>query len=219
MDSESKFMIAYAGTLRFENEMKKTASFGSRFRSWFWTYQRNSFYAQTRSALPLFTTLSKMGDEKQGLKCHLWGDIDLQNQLLSQRLGIESSVIIEGYLSKYETIRKLKEADILYLPIELNPPEHQTLYLPGKLFEYLWLGKPILAFAEDSDCKDILIESGLGIVFSPFETDEAANFLKKVVLGEMDISRRFKANTSFIKSFAFDRKAEELAALFDQLLI
>jgi glycosyltransferase involved in cell wall biosynthesis len=219
MASENEITIAYAGTLRFENEIKKTASFGNRLKSWFWTYQRNSFYAQTRSALPLFTTISKLGEEKQALTCHLWGDIDLKNQMLSQRLGVESSVIIEGYLPKDETVRKLKEADILYLPLELNPPQHQTLYLPGKLFEYLWLGKPILAFAEDSDCKDILIESGLGMVFSPFETDEAADFLRKILLGDIDISRRFKANSSFINSFSFDRKAKELAALFDQLVI
>src|SRR4051794_40459078 len=74
------------------------------------------------------------------------------------REGMKASVSLEGRVPYAEAIRSMAEADVLIL---LDSPGRRA-GVPGKLYEYIGAGRPILALAEpESDVAWVLRESGL----------------------------------------------------------
>ncbi|HEY8647521.1 MAG TPA: hypothetical protein VIL77_16745, partial [Gaiellaceae bacterium] len=51
-------------------------------------------------------------------------------------------------------------ADLLFLPMQNLPPGRRSSTVPGKTYEYLASGRPILAAVPDGDARDILIRAG-----------------------------------------------------------
>ena len=64
-----------------------------------------------------------------------------------------------GYLSHPEAIALLRSADLLFLPMHDLAPGIRSRTVPGKTYEYLASGVPILAALPDGDARDLL--SGL----------------------------------------------------------
>lgn len=70
-----------------------------------------------------------------------------------------------GYVTHEEALQLQKSAQVLLL-VEMNRPETKAI-IPGKLFEYLAAGRPILALGpEGSDIKAIIEETNTGRFFS-----------------------------------------------------
>ncbi len=88
-----------------------------------------------------------------------------------------------------------------FLLVCATEPRH----VPGKLFEYLRTGRPIIAFGDgNEEVKDILDKANAGMMFGYEESSE--EFFKNYNL--------FKANKYFIKKF--DR--EKIAGSFSEIL-
>ena len=219
MDSKP-IVIAYSGSLDAFSGHRKKGLFKSVLQ-WFWTYKHDTVDASTRSAYYLIKAI-RILKEKHGvtpaqLKMSFWGNI---NPLNLEQAGLEHvSEFFEfgGYLPKAESLRKIKSADILFLPLEKsNTPGTGTLFIPGKLYEYLHAGKPILALCEASDCRDILEKSGLGLCVEPDKPEAIADMLYSCI---SDVRRlqAVIANTGYIEGFDFRLKAGELAQVFDSL--
>jgi glycosyltransferase involved in cell wall biosynthesis len=74
--------------------------------------------------------------------------------------GLESITEYLGFLPYHEMLQELYKAD--YLLVCATERRH----VPGKLFEYLRVGKPIIAFGDDNDeVKRILEETSSGMLF------------------------------------------------------
>ena len=93
------------------------------------------------------------------MQLRLWGNVDSRNGLQAKKLGISDMVKIEGYKQKEESLALLRSCDLLFLPLESETKAGKPLFIPGKLFEYLKIGKPVLALGGQSDCIDILKKS------------------------------------------------------------
>ncbi|AFH50583.1 Glycosyl transferase group 1 [Ignavibacterium album JCM 16511] len=114
--------------------------------------------------------------------------------------GLESITEYVGFLPYKEMLTELFKAD--YLLVCATEKRH----VPGKLFEYIRIGKPIIAFGNDNkEVEDILTQSGLGKLF---RYDEEA---KEIFENEM----QREINTEKVKQF--DRRviAEELVRILD----
>lgn len=112
--------------------------------------------------------------------------------------GLESFTEYLGFLPYQEMLMELFKAD--YLLVCATERRH----VPGKLFEYLRIGKPIIAFGNDNkEVESILNKSGLGRIFRYDE--EVKEIFNKDLNSEV--------NSEFIKKF--DRKviAEELVRI------
>ena len=79
-------------------------------------------------------------------------------------IALKSSIKFEGYLDKIQLQNKLKKAQVLLLS-SVNLESVNNI-IPGKLFLYLSVKRPILAFSSlNSDVEDIINETKSGRVF------------------------------------------------------
>ncbi|MCO5237724.1 MAG: glycosyltransferase [Chitinophagaceae bacterium] len=213
--------IAYSGSLDgFDPKTRKrNRNFLCR---WFWTFNNDTVDASTRSGYYLIQAIKILRDKYQvkpnDIQVDWWGKIDVLNMKQVAEENLEAYFIYGGYLPKQESLNRIAKADLLLLPLERSKiPNRGTLFIPGKLYEYLNTGKPVLALCETSDCKTILEKSGLGIFAPPDNPMEIATVLLKILSKEMELSS-FKANKKFIQQYSFINKTRELADIFSYCL-
>ena len=91
-----------------------------------------------------------------------------------------------------------------YLLVCATEPRH----VPGKLFEYLRAGKPIIAFGNDNkEVKEILSNANAGMMFS-YDEDGKEFF---------NIYSQFKTDKEFIKLFERKNIAQNFREILDKL--
>jgi glycosyltransferase involved in cell wall biosynthesis len=78
------------------------------------------------------------------------------------RLGLQGMVELLPAQPRRDILREMISASCLLL---LQPGT--TVSIPGKLFEYITAGRPILALAEEGETSDIVRESGRGVAILP----------------------------------------------------
>ncbi len=211
--------IGYAGIL--QHYPKKNNHWTHRITDLFWTYRPESIDPSFRSPLPLFRAMEKLKKEKSigsnDLQFYLWGGIDPYYQDLIVEMNLGDSIFIQGFQSNTDTIKNLKEMDLLFLPLEKsNSPRHRNLFVPSKLFEYISINKPILGLCEDSEAKEISECSGLGKIIDPENENELVNFLHQLILNP-NLLDQFKRNDEIIMQFSAETATQKLANIFNQI--
>jgi glycosyltransferase involved in cell wall biosynthesis len=79
-----------------------------------------------------------------------------------------SRVVVEhGYVTHAESVALLRSADLLFLPMHSLPPGKRAGLVPGKTYEYIASGTPILAAVPEGDARDILEEVGTAAICEP----------------------------------------------------
>ncbi|MFN0202339.1 MAG: glycosyltransferase [Bacteroidia bacterium] len=228
MDSNIKkpIIVAYGGTLdAYSDTLAPSNSFLAPLwkflKQWLWTYRRDTVDSSTRTGYYLFKAVKYLKDHykitSDDLQLNFWGLIREGNKVLAEEWEITDIVKFGGYCSKQESLAKLAEADIMFLPLERGTNGQQTLFIPGKLYEYLNLGKPILALAEPSDCQEIIIKSGLGIVITPNDEKLIGENLLNIIR-DRNILTQYKPNKTYIEEFNSKLLVGKLARIFDELL-
>ena len=84
----------------------------------------------------------------------------------SSSIDLDRHVSYIGYVPHATSLQYLAESDVLFL-CQIPVYESASTKLSGKLFEYLYMRKPILALTLPGLTTDILSRSGLGIVVAP----------------------------------------------------
>ncbi len=98
--------------------------------------------------------------------------------VLSERdleaVGDAAVVKTHGYLAHDETVRLLRSADLLFLPMHDLPPGRRATIVPGKTYEYLAARRPILAAVPDGDARDLLTRAPTATLCRPADVDGIA---------------------------------------------
>src|SRR5499426_3095690 len=144
-ESEEKFLIAYTG----------------------------KFYIE-RDPRPLFRALRTLIDsgeiDCEKLQVDLVGWCESSEgrpvREMAAELGLSDCVNILGPRSRPETIRRMTRADLLLLL-----SERFIIQIPGKTYEYLRAGRPILALTPESALADFMRRTGAGWVVNPKDDD------------------------------------------------
>ena len=75
-----------------------------------------------------------------------------------------------GYLTHGESLALTRSADLLFLPMQKLPPGRRSTTVPGKTYEYIASGRPILAAVPEGDARDILRATGTAQICDPDDT-------------------------------------------------
>lgn len=109
---------------------------------------------------------------------HVSPEVDLPGE--SRRLGIEDLVEVVPRVTRDESLREMQSASALLL-IQTGT----TVSVPGKAYEYLAAGRPVLALSEEGETADLVRASGIGVVVRP---QDAPDVLADAVLRTMALA-------------------------------
>jgi len=99
-------------------------------------------------------------DLKGRIEARFIGTFREHNLKLVERLGLKDAVQVLDYLPHVECIRELFASDLLWMVVG------DEVGSPGKTYEYIGVGKPILGLVPDGFLKTTILEAG-GRVVSP----------------------------------------------------
>jgi len=171
-----------------------------------------------RSPRPLFRALRRLINaadlRPEELRVDLLGFCDTADGVrvsdMAAECGLTGCVHVGPPLSRPDALRRMAASDLLLLL-----QESWSLQVPGKTYEYLRAGRPILALTSDGALADLLRETGGAWVVEP--TDDAA-----IAAAVREAYRAWKSGLSGPAAepalvAAFDRRVltGRLAALFD----
>jgi glycosyltransferase involved in cell wall biosynthesis len=111
----------------------------------------------------------EMRDLERRLEVNLVGAIGPEYDRPVRRLQDKGILRTHGLRPHAEALQWAAQSDVLV--ILLGGQRFLESHLPAKTFEYLHVGKPILAVARDGDAARILRESGLGILVPPHDVE------------------------------------------------
>jgi glycosyltransferase involved in cell wall biosynthesis len=124
---------------------------------------------------------------------------------------------IVGFLSHDESRALVREADLLFLPMHDLPEGTRATVVPGKTYEYIASGRPILAAVPDGDARDLLAAAGTATLCRPTDVDGIA-------AGIVASYERFVAGSivapppdELLSRYEYRTLAGELAGVFDRL--
>jgi hypothetical protein len=171
-------------------------------------------------AMPFFAALDELRREDEGVRAHLAVNFigtkrGKYDGVIRER-GLEEAVRYVGYVPHQTCLRYLAESDALFL-CQIPVYESASTKLSGKLFEYLYMRKPILALTLPGLTTEILARSGLGTAVAPDDTAGIKRALLDLYRAWYRGYGRPGANEEYIGSFDRARQVERLAALADRL--
>jgi glycosyltransferase involved in cell wall biosynthesis len=114
-----------------------------------------------------------------------------------------------GYINHAESVEVLRSADLLFLPMQNLPPGRRATIVPGKTYEYLASGRPILAALPDGDARDLLSRFERAAVVRPGDIDGMAH----AILERVDIPREPDAPRVGLEQYERRDQARRLAEL------
>jgi glycosyltransferase involved in cell wall biosynthesis len=201
-----------------ENYEKRYPQIGNKSKVLYWGYDEEAFldYSSMLSAKSeillhagnlydhqnpksLWPTLHKEIEKGRNLKIIFVGTVGPEIQQSIQEAGLNDHTEYKGFLPYHQVIEEIGNAS--YLLVCASEKRH----VPGKLFEYLRSGKPILAFGDDNrEVQNILIQTQSGMIF-PLASSGKEFF---------EHANNFKTDMKIVRQF--DRK--EIAGKLAQIL-
>lgn len=130
------------------------------------------------------------------------------NQDCVDQLGLHDVVEVIGNLPHRQALTAMKNADVLMLIGDTAPGS--GIYIPGKLYEYMAIGRPILALSLEGESTEIIKKYGLGEVAHPLEPDE----IKRVFLSMYEKWKMDK--TSFLPRSILEKGEEGDLSIYNR---
>ena len=119
-----------------------------------------------------------------------------------------------GYLSHNDSVGQLLSADALFLHLHGLPPGYRARIVPGKTYEYLASGRPILGALPEGDARDLLADRDRCVLADSCEPASIAWALEKLIERGSELAQPALADPDLE---LYDRRqiARRIAAVLD----
>lgn len=145
------------------------------------------------------------------LELHLAGVLTPTDRAVAKA----SFVHQRGYLTHAEAIELMRTADLLFLPMQNVAPGRRAAVVPGKTYEYLAAGRPILAAVPPGDARDVLGAAGNAHLCGPADVPAIEAALAAELERWVKRSPVRAPRPEVVARFERRRLTGELAAVFD----
>jgi glycosyltransferase involved in cell wall biosynthesis len=167
-----------------------------------------------RDPAPLLEALRRVRDDSpataERLQLVLAGRLDRNERELIESFGLGDRVRILGPLPRAESIALQRRADAV---VAITAPD-LPWELPGKLFEYLGSGRPILALAAGNEAARIVAETSTGVTVPPDDVDAIVVALRRVASGELE--RAYAPRN--LERYTYPGPAERMAEVVEEAI-
>ncbi len=141
-------------------------------------------------------------DKENKIVIRFIGSVDKEILEYLYSLGLKENVQLAGFLSYNEMIKEILQADMLL--VCSTEPRH----VPGKLFEALRTGNPIIAFGDNNEeVKKIIEEANAGMMFRYNES--GMEFLEGF--------EKIKPDQTYVKKYDRDEISKEFYSILKKL--
>lgn len=141
----------------------------------------------------------------------LVGALRDQDVDLVKRSPVAGMAQFTNYLSHADSLRWVRTADLLFLPMHKLPEGRRATIVPGKTYEYMASGRPILGAVPDGDAKDLILRCGTGRVCDPDDPKAMLEIIKEQFNKWQRGAAPDRQNVEFVKMFERKRLAKSLA--------
>jgi glycosyltransferase involved in cell wall biosynthesis len=216
--ARKKVVIGYVGSFYYYPERREEL-----FKPW-WRRKGHKMLAYSpvredwryRSPYFFFKTIGLLFKNEPQLKdvisIEFVGHVPEWLRSMAMEFGLESNLVLHGFVPHTRS-KALQAGFDLLLTTSEKVPNGEHYSLPSKIFDYVGLNKPIVAFVTDGIQKEFIARSGLGIVCDPDNTMESCSKLKDLlVLGKV-----FEVNRDYVESFHRRKLTAKLAAIIKDL--
>lgn len=167
-------------------------------------------FSPSRNHPKFWQALSELKTENKAFasqfKLRTVGVVDHHVATAIQNAGLEENWERIDYVSHSEVLHYQRSSKVLLVSINNTP--NATGILPGKFFEYLASGRPILAIGpKESDIGTVLSKTGAGVIVEPHSLAE----LKSTILELFEGKNSFNRDEDQIGRFSRRGLTEELA--------
>lgn len=122
-----------------------------------------------------------------------------------------------GYVPHEKSIEYLMRSDLLLLIVDESKESNEIV--PGKVYEYIGVQKPVLAIApEDSAIKQLIDETEAGGTAHQSNIGKIANVFMKYYKMWTNLDSNYKANMDKISKYERKESTKKLAATLDTLV-
>jgi glycosyltransferase involved in cell wall biosynthesis len=127
-------------------------------------------------------------------------------------------VTFTGFEPHDRSLRRVRSADLLFLPMHNLPPGRRATIVPGKTYEYMASGRPILAAVPDGDARDFLQQCGTAHLCRPDDVEGMLRILRGVHAAWKKKETPPKPDRAFLGGFERRAQTGALAREFSSLL-
>jgi glycosyltransferase involved in cell wall biosynthesis len=140
-----------------------------------------------------------------------YGRLPEEERSLAEGYGVADIIRVHDPVPYVEGLRRLRNAHLLLLPAWGT--YRGRLFLPGKLYDYLLAGAPILAMGDNEELSDILARTRTGTLAAERDVDGIARTLRSAIDGTL----AFAPDPAAVEEFSAPRAAARLAGVFDEV--
>ena len=126
---------------------------------------------------------------------------------------------LHGYVTHAQALDLMRSADLLFLPMQNLPPGTRATIVPGKAYEYLASGVPILGAVPDGDARDILEEAGNAVLCWPDGVEEMAAGIRSHLERFKEGAPATAPDPDVVGRFEYRLLASRLADVFDAVTV
>jgi glycosyltransferase involved in cell wall biosynthesis len=176
----------------------------------------------TRSHLILLQALerwlARRPEAARDLEVTFAGVATEQDKAAALNSAISQCIGFTGYVSHTRSVELVRTADLLFLPMHNLPAGKRSRIVPGKTYEYMASGRPILAAVPEGDARDFLEKSGTAFVCEPDDVDGMVQHLDHVYCAWTNAAPLITPNQEFIETFERSCLTHKLARFFEEVI-
>lgn len=136
----------------------------------------------------------------------------------ADRVALPDFILGHGYLPHDRTIELLRSADLLFMPMHELAPGLRARIIPGKTYEYLASGTPILGAVPAGDARELLESAGNADVCDPADAGAMSAAIERRVDHWLAGGRPAGPDPVVLGRFDRRRLTGDLAGTFDLVL-
>lgn len=219
VSSGDTFIIGYVGNFYYSPEARENI-----FKPWWkrklhrilnyvprkedWLYRSPYYFFKAVHQL-----IKENPEYKNRIEIHFVGHKPNWIEAQIREFGLEDNISHLGFLPHNAAIDFQKKCDALLIT-SAKVIGGRDYSIAGKTFEYMSIGKPILAFVCEGAQKDILQETGMSVICNPDDKVSAASNLKRLIDGSVVLKPQLPA----ILKYQRKKLTEKLADVIHEVI-